>query len=161
MKYAELKEQLMSGARQGGICAEGYAKMRSKEREGMIAYYVENPDWCMERGFPSMEVLKAEFSDTEDYGVYVGKHFQGEVFGRKQAYIFHGCTGEIYVEMDYANALIPMLYFGNGCKIRVKCRQEANKKMPIRVPIYEFGKNDIQARDNAYAKYKRIKREML
>lgn len=161
MNEIELKDNLMANARGCGICVDGYEAMRSRDREALVQYYTENPDWCMERDFPTLEMLEREFADCEDFGVYIGKNFQGEIFGRKQAYIFHNCKGEIYVEMDYANAVIPMLYFGNGCKIRVKCRQEENKRKPIRVPLYEFGKNDIQARDNAYAKYIRFKREMI
>lgn len=154
------KEDIMNGAREGGICSEGYERLRVSDKEGMIRYYTEHPDWCMERDFPKPEVLSAEIENAEDYGIYVGKHFQGEIFGRKQAYIFHGCTGEIYVEMDYANCVIPMFYFGNGCRLGVKCRQEENKRSPIVVPLYEFGRNDIQAKDNAYARYVRHKREM-
>lgn len=161
MTEDKLKENLMANARGCGICADGYESMRTKDREALIKYYTENPDWCMERDFPCLEMLKRDFSDCEDFGVYVGKTFQGEIFGRKQAYIFHQCSGVIYVEMDYQNAVIPMLYFGNGCRIIVKCRQEENKKAPIIVPLYEFGKNDIQAKNNGYAKYTRFKRQML
>lgn len=134
MEEKELKETLMEGARQEGICAEGYAQMRAYDRDELINLYVENPDWCMERGFPSLKLLRREFSDIEDKGVFVGKTFDGEVFDKLQAYIFHDCKGTIRVAMDYDNAVIPMLYFANGCRMRVECEQKNDPA--INVPLY-------------------------
>lgn len=151
----------MSDARCGGICAEGYGLMRGYDRDELIAYYLKCPDWCMERGFPSLDILRSEFSDCEDKGVYVGKTFDGEVFSDKQVYIFHDCKGTIKVAMDYDNAVIPMLYFANGCRMRVTCTQKENLKSPIDVPLYIFGKNDIQARSNIYAKFIKHKHGLL
>lgn len=133
----------MSGARSGGICAEGYAQMRAYDRDGLIDLYVKNPDWCMERNFPSLELLRRELSDIEDKGVFVGKTFNGEVFFEKQVYIFHDCKGTIKVAMDYDNAVMPMLYFANGCNMTVSCEQENNP--PIRVPLYitDEGNNNV------------------
>ena len=161
MNKIQLKEMLMEEARRGGICAEGYGLMRGYDRDELIAYYVANPDWCMERDFPSLEILRSEFSDIEDKGVYVGKTFNGEVFSDKQVYIFHDCKGTIRVAMDYDNAVIPMLYFANGCRMRVTCTQKENLKSPIDVPLYIFGKNDIQARSNIYAKFLKHKHGLL
>lgn len=135
MNESQLKERLMSDARSGGICAEGYSLMRGYDRDELISYYIENPDWCMERDFPSLELLRSEFSDCEDKGVYVGKTFNGEVFSEKQVYIFHDCKGTIKVAMDYDNAVIPMLYFANGCYIDVTCEQK--NEPPILVPVYK------------------------
>lgn len=129
-----MKETLMEDARRGGICAEGYGQMRGYDREGLIGYYLANPDWCMERGFPSLELLRREFSDIEDKGVFVGRTFDGEVFDKLQTYIFHDCKGTIKVAMDYAGAVIPMLYFANGCNIRVECEQKNDPA--IAVPLY-------------------------
>ena len=134
MDGIELKEELMEDARRGGICAEGYAQMRAYDRDELIGFYVENPDWSIERGFPSIELLRREFADIEDKGVYVGRRFEGELFSEKQTYIFHDCTGTIRVAMDYDNAVIPMLYFANGCKIRVECEQKNDPA--INVPLY-------------------------
>lgn len=135
MKEMQLKEVLMEDARRGGICAPGYELMRGYDREGLIGYYIQNPDWCMERGFPSLELLRREFSDIEDKGVFIGRTFNGEVFDKLQAYIFHDCKGTIKVAMDYDNAVIPMLYFANGCDITVRCEQINSPA--IHVPIYQ------------------------
>lgn len=134
MNDSELKEALMQTAKTQGICAEGYGLMRGYDRDGLIAYYLASPDWCVERGFPSLEVLRREFSDIEDKGVYVDKTFNGEVFDKLQVYIFHNCKGTINVAMDYDNAVIPMLYFANSCDMTVSCVQENSSA--IRVPLY-------------------------
>lgn len=134
MNEVELKQMLMKDARDGGICAEGYGLMRGYDRDGLIDYYLQNPDWTVERGFPSLKLLRREFSDIEDRGVYVGKTFNGEVFSEKQVYIFHDCKGTIEVAMDYDNAIIPMLYFANGCEMEVRCEQPNSPA--IKVPLY-------------------------
>lgn len=140
MEEIQLKETLMEDARRGGICAEGYGQMRGYDRDGLIGYYLANPDWCIERGFPSLKLLRREFADIEDRGVYVGKTFNGEVFDKLQTYIFHNCKGTIRVAMDYDNAVIPMLYFANRCNITVICEQI---NFPaICVPIYQTEKQD-------------------
>lgn len=134
MKDIELKETLMREARVQGICAEGYGHMREYNLDGLVDYYIQNPDWSIERGFPSLDVLRSEFSGIEDRGVFIGKNFNGEVFDKLQVYIFHDCKGTIKVAMDYENAIIPMFYFANGCDIRVECEQENTPA--IRVPLY-------------------------
>lgn len=135
MNHTQLKERLMSDARRGGICAEGYGLMRGYDRDRLIDYYLTNPDWCMERNFPSLELLRREFSDIGDKGVYVGKTFDGETLSGRQVYVFHNCKGLVNVAMDYENAVIPMLYFANGCDMTVGCKQSNDP--PIRVPVYE------------------------
>lgn len=141
-----LREELMHSARSAGICAEGYSQMRGYDRDGLVSYYVENPDWCIERGFPSLETLCREFSDIEDKGVFVGKTFDGEVFDKLQAYIFHDCKGTIKVAMDYENAVIPMLYFANGCNIRVVCEQD--NKPVIVIPLYVSEDSSVSRGDS-------------
>ena len=157
MKEMQLKETLMEDARRGGICAPGYELMRGYDRDRLIDYYVQNPDWAMERGFPSLELLRREFSDIEDKGVIVSKTFDGEIFDKLQTYIFHDCKGTIRVAMDYDNAVIPMLYFANGCNIRVECEQK--NEPAINVPLYiaEDCKVTGAKNDNCLFKRKTIK----
>lgn len=157
MKEMQLKETLMEDARLGGICAEGYGLMRGYDRDELIDYYVQNPDWAIERGFPSLELLRREFADIEEKGVYVGRTFDGEVFDKLQTYIFHDCKGTIRVAMDYENAVIPMLYFGNGCHIRVECGQKNDPAINVPLYIAEDCKVVGAKTDNCNFKRKTIK----
>lgn len=152
-----MKETLMEDARRGGICAEGYGLMRGYDRDELIDYYVANPDWSIERGFPSLELLRREFTDIEDKGVFVGMTFNGEVFDKLQTYIFHDCKGTIRVAMDYNNAIIPMLYFANGCKIRVECEQRNDPAINVPLYIAEDCKVVGAKTDNCIFKRKTIK----
>lgn len=151
----------MEGARQEGICAEGYGHMRAYDRDGLIDYYVANTDWCLERGFPSLKMLKREFSDIEDRGVFVGKTFDGEVFDKLQTYIFHGCKGTIKVAMDYENAVIPMLYFANGCDIRVECGQKNSPAITVPLYVVNDGKTKVDSEDSEGCTFKRYEIERV
>lgn len=125
----------MEVAREEGICSEGYGHIREYDRNNLVKYYTTNPDWCLERDYPSLDILRREFSNLEADGVFVDKVFDGkEVFDKLQTYIFHNCKGTINVAMDYDHAVIPMLYFANGCDVKVVCTQ--NNAVPIKVPIY-------------------------
>lgn len=160
MKELQLKEMLMDEARRGGICVDGFREMRTDSIGELVDYYIANPDWCMERGFPSLEILCSEFSDIEDKGVFVGKTFNGEVFSDKQVYIFHDCKGTIRVGWDMDNAVIPMLYFANGCDITIVSDGKINT-LPIQVPVYSFGENYIEANSDTEVKFKLFDIDLL
>lgn len=147
-----LKKTLVYEAVNSGICKDGLRAMMGMEGDGLVGYYVQMIDWCLENDFPKLETLKESFRGCEDKGVYIGREFNGETFDKLQAYIFHDCKGTINVAMDYDNAVIPMLYFANGCDVTVECVQR--NAIPIRVPIYSFGENSIKAVDNNNIKYR-------
>lgn len=156
-----LKEKLMTDAREKGICIDGYKEMHSADRKELVDYYVHNPDWCMERGFPDLQTLTDEFADCEDMGVFVGKTFGGEVLNERQAYIFHNCKGTIKVGLNVEKKIIPMIYVANGCRLRIVGIGEKACTIQSVVPVYMFGKNDISARDNRHIKFKRYYNKLL
>ncbi len=164
MNNAEIKDRLIAAARDKKICEPGYERMLASDIDGLVDYYVANPDWCLERNFPDMQTLTEDFSDIEDKGVFVGKTFHGELMNDLQAYIFHKCTGVIKVGLNVEKKIIPMLYLANGCRLRIvgtgdfKPRKESERSV---VPVYAFGKNDVSARDNKYVRFIRYKSETL
>lgn len=162
MKDTELKDWLMETARDAGICAEGYAQMRAYDRDELIDFYVKNPDWCLERGFPDLHTLEESFADCGDAGVFVGRKFNGEVLDGLQTYIFHNCRGTIKTGLNVEQAIIPMLYLANGCRLRIVGTgpKTAMRDRPV-VPVYSFGHNDVSARDNAYVRFNKMKRDLL
>ena len=145
----EIKELLLQEAKDKGICDEGYNTMLKLKGKGLVNYYLKTIDWSLERDFPSMDILREHFSDKEDLGLYVDKTFNGDYFSDKQTFVFHNCKGLMYVGMDYDNAIIPMLYFANGCDVTIVCGQQ--NAFPIKIPIYSFGDNKIvtEGRGNA------------
>lgn len=158
-----LKEELMRQARQSGICMEGFQTMHNAADKGaLVDYYLQTLDWSLERDYPNLGILRQYFTDCEDKGVYIDRTFHGETFSSLQAYVFHNCKGVINVEMDYEQAIIPMLYFANNCHVKVVCRQkQGNGVPPIRVPLYVFGDCVVTAEDSADAVFRRYDFELL
>lgn len=148
-----LKIELMHGAQKGGICDEGYHIMRSRDFDGLIAYYIQNVDWCMERSFPDLQTLTDEFADLASKGIYVNHVFHGEILNDLQAYIFHNCKGVIKTRLNLALKIIPMFYFANNCDLTIECMED------IDIPLYIFGKNDIKTSGNA--KFRIYKHKLL
>ena len=74
-----------------------------------------------------------------------------------QAYICHDCKGTIKVAMDYDNAVIPMLYFANGCRMRVECEQKNDPAINVPLYIAEDCKVTGAKTDNCVFKRKTIK----
>lgn len=150
----DLKEMLMADARAKGICLDGLSKMRVLPDKGeLIDYYVENPDWCLERSFPDFETLQTAFANCGEKGVFVGRKFRGEVLNDLQAYIFHNCSGTVKVGLNVDKAIIPMLYIANNCRLRIVGVGDVVPRRRSEVPVYIFGRNDVSARGNQYVKF--------
>lgn len=159
-----LKEQLMEQARTKGICVDGYSEMRAGNVDMLVDYYVKNPDWCLERDYPTLKFLREHFANIEDKGVFVDKTFKGELLNDKQAYIFHNCKGTVKVGLNVEKAIIPMLYLANGCKLKIQGVGELipwKKNNRAMVPVYSFGKNDVSAKDNNWVKFIHYRHNLL
>ncbi len=161
MTERELKESLIREAETKKICGPGYEKMHGCDIAGLVGYYLEMPDWCMERDFPDFATLKEHFTGFEDKGVFVGRTFHGELLNDLQTYIFHKCTGTIKVGLNVEKGIIPMLYLANGCRLRIIGTGEIKPLRPSVVPVYMFGKNGVSARSNRYVKFTQYKSELI
>lgn len=139
----EIKELLMKEARDNGICVEGYNDMRGFDLEELVDYYIKNPDWCLERNFPSMELLRTYFSEQQRKGIFIDYEFDNICLGNHLVYIFHGCKGNIATGFNFQKSLIPMLYFANDCDMHIICDED------IKIPLYIFGHNNITTSGNA------------
>lgn len=157
----DIKDILIAGARAGGICGEGMSRLRyAPNRDSLVEYYVENPDWCMERDFPDYALLERLAGELSGHGVYVGREFSGELLNERQVYIFHGCRGVIRVGLNVERELIPMLYVANGCRLRivgVGDSEAGDARHQVNVPVYVFGRNDLSVRDNRYVRFNKYR----
>lgn len=156
-----LKKQLMQEARANGICNNGYKDMRECDVAALVKYYTIHPDWCMEREYPSMDMLKECFSNYEDMGVFIEKVFNGEMLNEKQAYIFHHCRGTVRVSLNINKAIIPMLYFGNECDITIEGVNVGETRMPTIIPLYVFGENTIATKEAPFVVFRQYDHELL
>ncbi|MBD5367245.1 MAG: hypothetical protein HDR82_09675 [Bacteroides sp.] len=182
-----LKEKLINTAHAKGICADGYRQMLgSADRGAMVEYYVANPDWCLERDFPTLQVLRDFFADEEDRGVFVDRVFDGEVLNERQAYVLHNCSGTVRVGLNVGRAIIPMLYIANGCRLRIEgvepsgmgtmrdsrfrggrdesrrpCTEGHLNGGAVRVPVEVFGENEVCAVDNGWVVFNVYKNGLI
>lgn len=136
------KEYLLRQARLESMCTENMDALRACETKAdAIALYKKTIDWALEKNYPTVNFIRNEFGDCENLGVYIDRTFNGELLNEHQCYVFHNCRGHITVDINIEKRIIPMLYFANGCNISVSCESQ------IKVPLYIFGENNIDADD--------------
>lgn len=124
------------------MCEENRSALENIDtKEDAIALYKKTIDWALEEGYPSLEILRRDFSDCEDFGIYIDKHFHGEMLTREQVYVFHNCTGTIRTGLNLNKRIIPMMYFANGCDMQVN--GTGHLRLGVRVPLYVFGENRV------------------
>lgn len=141
----DIKDLLMKEARDKGICVDGYNDMRGFDLDELVNYYIKHPDWCLERDFPSLDLLRANFNDQRHKGIYIDCEFDDVRLDDSLVYIFHECSGNITTGLNVEKSLIPMFYFANDCDMHIHC----DSPTPIKIPLYIFGHNDITTSGNA------------
>lgn len=156
----KIRELLLKTGKEHNICKDGFKNVATLNKFQLVEYYKTIPDWCLERNYPNLYTLEKYFSKMNKQGLFVSCNFKGRTI-KTPINIFHNCKGTIQVAMDYDKAIIPMLYFANNCDIRICCNQQENKGMPISIPIYIFGDNNIEAEDNEFAKYTIYKKPLI
>lgn len=137
MDDRDIKKTLMQEAKEMGICKDGYNDMRGFDIEELVDYYIKNPDWCLERSFPSKHLLDEYFKRYQHKGIYIDCDFEDIHFNDKLVYVFHNCKGTIKTSLNLEKSLIPMLYFANHCDMHIHCNEN------IKIPLYIFGHNNI------------------
>ena len=130
------------------MCTENIDALRACETKAdAVTLYKKTIDWALEKSYPPVNFIRNEFGDCEDLGIFVDKDFHGELLNEHQCYVFHNCRGHIAVDINIEKRIIPMLYFANGCNLRVT-RAESPQSLHIKVPLYIYGENTIVADDD-------------
>lgn len=140
----EWKETLLRQARLHRMCLENREALANlcPTKELAIALYKKTINWALEEQYPPLDIIRSEFGDFEKEGLFVDKVFNGELLYDQLCYVFHHCSGTIYVDINFKERLIPMLYFANDCNMTILRKGDG---YPIRVPVYTFGQNSITA----------------
>lgn len=124
------------------MCEENRdALERVQTKAEAVELYKKTIDWALEECYPSLPVLRRHFSDCGMYGVFIDREFHGEILNAHQVYVFHNCKGWIRTGLNAEDAIIPMLYFANGCDMTVKSSDDFG--LATKVPLYIFGENWI------------------
>ena len=152
------KEYLLRQARLESMCTENMDALRACEtKDDAVALYKKTIDWALEKNYPPVNFIRNEFGDCEHLGIIIDKTFNGELLNEHQCYVFHNCKGHITVDINIPLKIIPMLYFANGCDLSIS-RADTPHTLPIRVPLYIFGENNISAEDNNDVTFKKYQR---
>ena len=152
------KEYLLRQARLESMCTENMDALRVCETKAdAVALYKKTIDWALEKNYPPVNFIRNEFGDCENLGVYIDRTFNGDLLDEHQCYVFHNCRGHISVDINLEKKIIPMLYFANGCDLSIS-RADTPHTLPIRVPLYIFGENNISAEDNNDVTFKKYQR---
>lgn len=136
-----------------GVCDE-YSQLlhRSESEDKALALYKRGIDWCLEHDSPSLALLRKYKTVCELNGVYLDCVFNGDLLDDEMVYVFHNCKGTINIDLNVEKAIIPMLYFANGCEMTVKRLAESNIGK-IEVPLYIFGANKITTENTDFVKF--------
>lgn len=152
------KDTLLRYGKLNSMCAENIDALKECEtKSDAIKLYKKTIDWALERNYPNLDILRFEFADCQDEGLFIDHTFNGETLNEHQVYVFHNCKGTIKVGLNAKKAIIPMLYFANNCEMTIE-GTNAMRVMPDIVPCYVFGYNEITAHNDINAIF-RIHRE--
>lgn len=150
MKGTQWRTALIADAHRKGVCNE-FASLMEEARSltDFLMLYRRGADWALKNDCPSLSLLR-ECSDEhlDLHGVFVDKHFDGEVLDSRQVYIFRHCSGTIRTGLNVERAVIPMMYFSDGCDMRIESSNKDVMPRPVRVPLYIFGDNNIEAEES-------------
>ena len=140
------KDRAAKDIRSHRVCDEYDGLLsRAKSKVDALALYRRGIDWCLENDSPSIDLLRNYKQECAFSGIFIDRHFDGELLNDNQIYVFHNCTGTIRTGLNVQKRIIPMLYFANGCDMTV----EGESPAQVDVPLYLFGKNNVKAESSA------------
>lgn len=102
------------------ICDSFIRKVQSASTiSELVSFYKKEPSWAMSVHYPSFEIMKEMFdnSETRRNGVYVD-HIV-DIVCDDQIYMFNKCQGHLHVRFNPTKACFPILYMGLGCNMDV------------------------------------------
>ena len=159
-----LSQQLRQDAMAAGLC-EPHADDWNKESVyDLVEYYKANPDWCLERQYPTYQFLCGNFSTAEvqKQGVYVGLTECTLLLDKPDGFpvhIFNQCSGTVTIE----NWDVGRVYVALGSKMKFVVKDNAglildyydDSEIEIiheskgRVTVYQYGSRVPKVRGNA------------
>ena len=137
---SELNNRLLKDAVGAGLCAEHTEGWNPKwDKAALVNYYKANPDWCLERHYPSLAVLKENFNDkeTQQQGVYVDSFVTLRATGL--CYIFNNC------KVGVITCAVTRLYFGLETDAHIIVEDGGD----LVIDCYDRGKINIELRGSA------------
>lgn len=157
---SEWKKYLLRLAAKDKMCAPyRHALSECDSKEAAISLYKKDIDWALLNDYPTLKDLREEFVGYERNGIFIDHIFSGETFKQQQCYVLHHCFGEVAVDINLKEAIIPMIYLANGCKLTIR-RANIENKYPITVPVYVFGENEVVAEDTSNISFRVYEKQL-
>lgn len=151
------KEYLIKLAKKKEMCSPFYNALKEcRTKEDAIRLYKRNVTWAAKNNYPDIEFLRGEFGQLDDIGFFVDREFKGEIIKSLQVYVFHNCSGYLYVDLDVKLCNIPMLYVANDSNLSL-FRAESVDNGLISVPVYLFDKSSVKCCDSGRVNFSIIK----
>ena len=135
-----LNNKLLNDAIGIGLCTEHTEGWNPEwDKSDLIDYYKANPDWCLEKHFPSLVFLKQHFCDdeTKKKGVYVDSFVT--IRATELCYIFNNC------KVGVITSSVTRLYFGLDTEARIIVEDGGD----LVIDCYDKGKIDVELRGDA------------
>lgn len=131
-----LSEEILKQAVAAGLCAEHTAQWnRDWSEKDLLEYYRANPDWCMERHFPSLETMKKH--RHPEMGIFVDEAVT--MRATDLVYIFLNCRAGIITNT------ITRFYFGLDSRAKIIVEDKGN----LVVDVYDGSELEIELRGKA------------
>ena len=137
---SDLSIKLKEDAVGAGLCAEHTEGWNPDwNKAALIGYYKANPNWCLERHYPSLAVLSKYFNDdeTRQQGVYISSFVT--LRATDLCYVFNNC------KVGVITKAITRLYFGLETEARIVVEDGGD----LVIDCYDHGKVDIELRGSA------------
>ena len=136
----DLNIKLKTEAVRAGLCAEHTDRWNTGwNKAALVEYYKANPDWCLERHYPALTILKEYFNDddTRQQGVYIDSFVT--LRATDLCYIFNNCKAGIIT-----NA-VTRLYFGLETEAHIIVEDGGD----LVIDCYDHGKINVELRGSA------------
>ena len=151
MNIKKWKPMVVTDAEKAGVCGQ-YLELleRQKDLTNFLSLYRRGARWSLEHNVPRIDMLRQCTEERLDlHGIYIDRHFDGDIFWDRQVYIFHNCTGTIRTGLNLDRRIAPILYFANGCNMRIESANADCITTPVHIPIYVYNNSHIEAEDSA------------
>lgn len=118
LTQTNLKELLLKEAGANNLCDRMTQQFIEKDPLSIVRIWKLEPDWGLERRFPSLGYLEKFFNTEQirEKGIFVSQNIDNLVL-EDQVYIFINCTGYATVKFNPEKAIFPMIYLSQGSKM--------------------------------------------
>lgn len=134
----KLNREIAEDARKAGICDKGYGSLMAcaaDDIDGLVALYLEQPNWCLARHCPPLSLWRRLKGRTEAAGVHTD---EGVELADEGTVVLHGhSTGRAL----YSGYMVGRLYLADNTELTI----EAGERAAVTADLYDCSKATVKA----------------